>query len=1008
MTVESEEAGLTDLLIRWEELRERGESIPVEELCAGHSELVDALRHRIDALKAMATLIGSTVPRPDADGGAAPVPPPPRQSATCVAEYREFRFHAEGGLGEVFVAHGEDLNRDVAMKFIKAQRVHDPDCQRRFFQEAEITGRLEHPGIVPVYSLGHDGDGSPCYAMRFIRGRTLEDAIQEFHGAGGPGPAGRPHQLRGLIKRLVAVCNTIAYAHSRGVLHRDLKPKNIMLDKYDETLVVDWGLARPFGRSEADRALGEQTLTPSSGNSGSGSPTAGVVGTPAYMSPEQADGRWDLVGPPSDVYSLGATLYVLLTGRAPFEGRHLGEVLDRVRRGEFPPPRQVRPRVPGPLDAVCRKSMALKIEDRYPTALALAEDLERWLADEPVTAYRDPLAVRLARWGRRHRTAAVSATALLVMAAAAMTVTTVLVERQKREVVRQKTLAEVNYRYARDAVDQMLTKVGEVDLADVPQMEPVRRKLLEEARRFYLAFLGQRGDDPATRLEAGRAHRRLGDIQEMLGDHVGAEQSYRQALGLHRPLGEESPAEPAFRQDLASDLSRIGVVLKKANRFQEAERALRAALDLRVQLAAEAPDGLDRRQALADALYQWGALMARLPGKRREDEQAYREALALQQQLVEDSRASPEFLREKARYLNNLGMLLEGDGRLDQAEDAYREALEIQEALLEREPTVPGHRWHLARTSNNLGVLLLAEGRLPDAEAAARKALKLQEALAAEFPDVPAYAQELVAAQDNLGLILQARAPGEAEREYRKALKRLESLAARWTNMPDIPYQMAITNLNLAFLLEPSDPAEAERTYHQALEIQDRLVARFPDVPEYECALGRTLHDLSFLLCSRTDFRGARRLLDQAIRHLRAALEANPRNAAYHEYLGDSLGLFAKTLVQLGEHGEAAEAAEQVPGVRPEALEQHLRAAALLTKCVGLASADRHLADAKRRDLEKKYAYRAVKILRSAVQQGLLKDVRGLDQEDFDPLRERDDFKALRETLETRAKVGVG
>ena len=495
-----------------------------------------------------------------------------------------------------------------------------------------------------------------------------------------------------------------------------------------------------------------------------------------------------------------------------------------------------------------------------------------------MTAYRDPLAVRLARWGRRHRTAAVGATALLVMATAAMTVTTVLVERQKREVVRQKTLAEVNYRYARDAVDQMLTKVGEVDLADVPQMEPVRRKLLEEARRFYLAFLGQRGDDPATRLEAGRAHRRLGDIQEMLGDHVGAEQSYRQALGLHQPLVEESPAEPAFRQDLASDSSRIGVVLKKANRFQEAERRLcSVALDLRVQLAAEAPDGLDRRQALADALYQWGALRARLPGKRREDEQAYREALVLQQQLVEDSRARPEFLREKARYLNNLGMLLAGDGRLDQAEDAFREALEIQEALLEREPAVPGHRWHLARTSNNLGVLLLAEGRLPDADAAARKALKLQEALAAEFPDVPAYAQELVAAQANLGLILQARAPEEAEREYRKALKRLESLAARWPNMPDIPYRTAITYLNLAFLLAKGDPAEAERTYHQALEIQDRLVARFPDVPEYECALGRTLHDLSFLLCSRTDFRGARRLLDQAIRHLRRARGEPPK-----------------------------------------------------------------------------------------------------------------------------------
>ena len=176
-------------------------------------------------------------------------------------------------------------------------------------------------------------------------------------------------------------------------MHRDIKPGNIIVGKYGETLVVDWGLAKPTGQRDPMATAGERTLAPSSG---SGDTLPGqALGTPPYMSPEQAAGELDRLGPASDVYSLGATMYCLLTGKPPFEG-DLGEVLHNVQRGEFPRPRQLDPKIDPALEAVCLKAMATNPEDRYASCRALADDIERWMADEPVTAAKD-------RWARRLR-----------------------------------------------------------------------------------------------------------------------------------------------------------------------------------------------------------------------------------------------------------------------------------------------------------------------------------------------------------------------------------------------------------------------------------------------------------------------------------------------------------------------------------------------------------------------------------------------------------------------------
>ncbi|MGP0068796.1 MAG: tetratricopeptide repeat protein [Isosphaeraceae bacterium] len=327
--------------------------------------------------------------------------------------------HARGGLGQIFVAQDTQLHRRVALKEIQPEHAEDPVSRERFVVEAEITGNLEHPGIVPVYGLEWRTDGRPYYVMRFIKGQDLAAAARRFHADGTPEFSGL--EFRWLLRRFIDVCNTIAYAHSRGVLHRDIKPSNIMLGPFGETLVQDWGVAKTLGQDEAPSRAPTpsptpmtdlSTLCPSSG-SGSVTITGQAVGTPAYMSPEQADGDLAAMATTSDVYSLGATLYVLLTDRPPFSGDPV-EVLRDVRRGRFDAPRAIRPRVPGALDAICRKAMAVEPSARYASALALADDIERWLADEPVTAFREPRSAMARRWIKRHQPFVAGAAAAVV------------------------------------------------------------------------------------------------------------------------------------------------------------------------------------------------------------------------------------------------------------------------------------------------------------------------------------------------------------------------------------------------------------------------------------------------------------------------------------------------------------------------------------------------------------------------------------------------------------------
>ena len=292
------------------------------------------------------------------------------------SRYSLKHLHARGGIGQVWLAHDADLDRDVALKELRPDQVNNPTALARFLDEARITGQLGHPGVVPVYELIRQSpDHSPFYTMRFINGQTLAEAARRYHRKRVEGHDD-PLELVTLLNAFVAVCNTVAYAHSRGVIHRDLKGQNIILGDFGEVVLLDWGLAKVLGQpgGDTDPFLDLRVTTTDEGRTVDGQ----VVGTPGYMAPEQATGRSDLIDFRTDVYGLGAILYEILTGRPPFEGPDLLDVLRMVREEEPVPPRRLNSEVSPALESASLRALAKDPTRRPSSASKLAAEVQYW------------------------------------------------------------------------------------------------------------------------------------------------------------------------------------------------------------------------------------------------------------------------------------------------------------------------------------------------------------------------------------------------------------------------------------------------------------------------------------------------------------------------------------------------------------------------------------------------------------------------------------------------------
>jgi serine/threonine protein kinase/tetratricopeptide (TPR) repeat protein len=879
------------------------------------------------------------------------------QASSGGTRFRILRPHAKGGLGQVSVAMDQELNREVALKELQDHHADHQDFRSRFVQEAEITGGLEHPGIVPVYGLGHYADGRPFYAMRFIRGDSLKDAIDHFHQnrltasrrplrSDRPSDTGQVHEaitrdaasnedavacgsedavacgsedavasgsglnagertleFRKLLGRFIDVCNAVAYAHSRGVLHRDLKPGNIMLGKYGETLVVDWGLAKVVGRGDAARPVfDEATLRPSSGSGVMPTLAGSAIGTPAFMSPEQAAGRLDQLGPASDVYSLGATFYYLLTGQLPFTDSDLGLVLAKVQMGEFSRPRAVKGSVPAALEAICLKAMALEPQARYASLQALASDVERYLADEPVSCLAEPLVVRARRWMKRHRTLVAATAASVLVLVISLAGLLGLVATHNQTLAQKNTalaaanqaertaneLAQVNARQAQEnatkadknaavareqsqlALQSLEFVIFDIQrkLENVPGTGDLRRSLLQTAIDRLELVSDQFAARGAIDRNTAAALNDLGDVLLRIGtsssprpgapgrgaggassDPAGpltaARKAYQRAFDIAQKLAAADPTDARASRDLSLSYVRLGDVQRQSGQLTEALRSYEKGLEISQKLAAADPTNAQAPRDLCVSYNKLGDIQ-RQSGQLTEALRSYEKELEISQKLAA---ADPTNARAQCDLCVSHGML--GDvqrqsGQVIEALRSYEKGLEIIQKVAAADPTDARAQRDLSISYGRLGNVQLQSGQVTEALRSYEKELEISQKLAAADPTDAQAQRDLSVSYSSLGDVQrQSGQVTEALRSYEKFLELSQELAAADPADARAQRDLSVSYEKLGDLqLQSGQVTEPRQAYEKGLEIRQKLAAADPSDAQAQRDLWVTYYKL--------------------------------------------------------------------------------------------------------------------------------------------------------------------
>ena len=871
-----------------------------------------------------------------------------------IGRYELLERVGEGAFGFVYRARDPKLDRDVAVKLPRSHQFLMPEESERFLRESRNAAQLDHPGIVKVFDTGKHDD-LPYIVSEFVDGQPLSDVLKEEPDLG----------FRQAARTVLQVAVAVAHAHERGVIHRDLKPANIMTNQDTDgdlvLQVMDFGLAR---RDQSDTTVTMEGQ---------------AVGTPAYMSPEQARGDLTNVGVQSDVYSMGVLLFELLCGEVPFRG-NVQMLIQQVINDDPPSPARFRNRIPRDLETICMKAIAREPSDRYDSAESFADDLERWLKDEPIKARRIGYVGRTTRWCRRRPAVATLLAGLAL--SVVVGVSGITWQWQQAETARNRS--EADLRDALESVDRVLGHLGSDTLADIPQAKQLRVNVLNDALEFFERFRNRNPEDPRIAMQVADAHYQVARIQNALGRREEAREAFEAATKGYDELKKSAPdrtkwlsaasaAHAGFagflraeRSELALTHQETTVALRKllheenpksgkhAAKYASARADLARTLRVHGTICAEynaaieqlrvleqTRDAIGYKRDLARVLNNYAIYVAR-KGQHGSAERYREEAIALYEQVIAKD---PNSESKRAMYASCCLQLVESlrqESRLKAAVEYQQKAVRTYQSLTEDFPATPRHRERFAAVLEEVASLAKVQKRLEDAAAANTDAIRQWETLVAMFPSKISYQQKLSRSLGRLSdaLVATNRKP-DAEDRMRQRVKLCQALAAEGKAIYRIEQSIALRQL--ASLIATSRSAKKKAEAEQLRKNAGECIADIAVEDVMNGSMSRSQKStIVSALISHAQQRGDEKELETCYRAkleiYKQRTEEYSENLAYRKSLAKYWGLLGECLKKQAKTADSIEAYRQAIEVDEQLLELNPNSATYVTQLIGHTS----------------------------------------------------------------------
>ena len=916
----------------------------------------------------------------------------------------------EGGMGTVYRAdQTAPVKRQVALKLIKIG-MDSRAVLARFDAERQALALMDHPNIARVYDGGSTEAGQPFFVMELVSGEPITEYCDR-----------KRLTVRARLELFVSVCQAVQHAHQKGIIHRDLKPSNVLVTEVDgrpTPKVIDFGVAKATEFSLTDQSLAD---------------TGAIVGTPTYMSPEQADPSSMDIDTRTDVYALGVILYELLAGSPPIDAKQFkrGAILEMLRMvREVDPPRpstkvstsdalpniaasrdvepaHLKRALQGDLDWIVMMALEKDRTRRYETANGFAADIQRHLAYEPVVAAPPSRAYRMRKFVRKHHGAVIAASLVLVTLLGGLAAVAAVQTLANAQLTKSRAAVQARYELATDAIKTFHTGVSEDFLLKEEKFKDLRNRLLTSASDFYgkLGALLGKETDLVSRRALAQANFELAELTDKIGRNEDALAAHRQVLAAREALAADPGADVETRVDVGRSLTAVAELLSAAGKSDEAEATYRKAEALLADLARSSPSTQAARAALANCRTEIGGLRFKT-GKYVDSLVSYRLARDDQEALADAPGASKEARRDLALTYHGLGYALSQMGKPTEAEAELRKALALMQKLADDYPAVTEFRNQLAGSHGNLGILMYEAGRNSEAEAEFRKAIAFLQKLADNNPAVTQFRSRLATCRSCLASTLVATGKVlEEEAEHREAIALLQKLADDNPAVIQFRATLAGSHNNLAYRLsQMGKPTEAEAEFRAAVTILGKVVDDDPKILYHRNVLAVALSWLGGDLLKLGRPAEALDAFGRSFALWEQLIKENPANEDYPPNRVRSLVDLGRARRALGDPAGAA--ADVRHGLR---LSEGLRLPpGWATFCIACAHAAlAGLAGQEGTGVSaaegKAHADQAMALLRKAVDTGY-SDIGNFRTDGaLDPLREREDFKKLHAELEQKS-----